>query len=167
MKTIFADEMNKKRLMVSIVRMLLTNSGGKNIVRKINVGHDARNIRRNSENPDYQETMKDLRRVRTADPSATQPYQPRQQQPRQQQHMHTSLWHWRSSYSITNHGVMINGSHRLALIGKSTNSKSMEQPVAFFLFVSIILSRCEERRSLGTPASVGFSFTTKLCSLEN
>ena len=95
-----ADEMKKQRLIVYTVRMPLKHNGQKTLFFKINVGLYARDIGNNSEHHGYKEALQDLRRVRAADPCATQPYQPRQQQPlQQQQHTHTSPWHCWNSYS--------------------------------------------------------------------
>ena len=55
-------------------------------------------IGKNSEHLDYEIAMKELRRVRAADPCETQSKPPPQQQP-QQQHTHTSPWQWWNSNS--------------------------------------------------------------------
>ena len=66
--------------------------------------------------------MKDLRRVRAADPSATQPTQsPQQGTTAAAAHASHRGHGGMRTVGITSHGVMINDSHRPALIGKSTN----------------------------------------------
>ena len=78
---IFADEVTKQILIVSTIRMILKTAVGNTYFPKRNCGLDVGNFGKNLEHPDGKEAMKELRRVRAADPSATRAEQPQQRQP--------------------------------------------------------------------------------------
>ena len=90
MKTRFADERKKQQLVVSTIR-ILQKTTVKNFFPKKNCGSDARTTGKNSKLRDPEEAMKEYRRVRVAMMEFVQ-------------------------VGTTIHGVMVNASHRLALV---------------------------------------------------
>ena len=137
MNTIFAHEMKKEILIVSTKRMLRKSNVGENTYFPKRNCDCARGLRKTVNTLTLKKQWKKFRLVRESDPSATQLKQP------PQQHTPTSQ---RQPVGITNHGVMINGSHRRALIGKRTNSNKR-----LFFFRRLRSSTLEDSKGMKQP----------------